>query len=856
MTSLRLLLLTSLRHIARHKVRTVLTLLGIVAGVSTFVFAPALAASIARSIQDAVTDLAGHADIEIRNNDDRLPPRTLSIARRVADVEVAAPLVQTVGVLPDRSEPLMIFGIDPQIDQAIHVYQLVEGRWPTRSGEALFSAAYARERDLHLNQRVTLIAPGQADNFKIVGLLAATGVGRLNGSDVVVLPYKDAQQLRGDDTLNVVAITLRAEADRDVAMSHLRAALPASAKIEFPQARQGSLDDIQMVLNFIIGFSSLMILSVGASLVFNTMAVAAAQRRVEIGILRSLGVTQRSVRVMFLLESGVLGLIGALAGIAAGYVLVQTAGPGLDLSQVLKGISTAQVTPEVPSWLPVVALCVGVGLPLLAGYLPARSAAHVDPVEALSGTRPEVGFMRANKRRVLLAVVLIASSVIGLFTLMTIDQSQLPSVLRLPLLVTAQLLALPGVLLLLPSLIVGAGRVVPPIMQRLCGVAGLLASETLTKRPKRITGTAMVLLVCVWAAVVTSSTNFGYRAFVDEWNASENIWDLMVSGASSSPFKPALSLSTSVIERITRRPEVFAVVAERHTTVKTVEGDYDLRAIDIANFRSQGARFLWDKGDEATAYTRLADPDRPAVLVSGFAALTQNLEPGDFITLDTPRSPQRFEIIGTILGAIQPAQAGEASLVMDRAVYRRLWQDNRVDRLSIKLQPDRDAAAVRRDFQTDYAGRGLVVISPAELAAAFSGAIDNMVIVSQVMSALLLVTLMLGIANTLVIDVLDRRREMGMLRALGLLGKQVASIFILEIILLIAIVSVLAIPLGIYHIFANTLAMAELFAIRFSLSPPEVIALLLVVLLAAIVASYVPARQASKVDVLEALHYE
>jgi len=242
--------------------------------------------------------------------------------------------------------------------------------------------------------------------------------------------------------------------------------------------------------------------------------------------------------------------------------------------------------------------------------------------------------------------------------------------------------------------------------------------------------------------------------------------------------------------------------------------------------------------------------------VSGFAALTRGLQVGDFLTLDTPRGAQRFEIVGTVLGAIQPAQAGEASLIMDRNVYRRLWGDNRIDRLAIKLQPDRDAAAVRRDLQADYADSGLVVISPAELAANFSRAIDNMVIVSQLMSSLLLVTLMLGIANTLVIDVLDRRREMGMLRALGLVGRQVASILVLEVIVLVVIVSVLAIPLGIYNTYANTLAMSRLFAVRFTLTPHEVIALLLVVLFAAILAAYVPARRAGKVDVLEALHYE
>jgi hypothetical protein len=83
-------------------------------------------------------------------------------------------------------------------------------------------------------------------------------------------------------------------------------------------------------------------------------------------------------------------------------------------------------------------------------------------------------------------------------------------------------------------------------------------------------------------------------------------------------------------------------------------------------------------------------------LLSSFAAFSRNVQPGDFLTLPTPRGLQQFEIAGIVLGAIDPAHAAEASLIIDRALYRRLWQDNRIDRLAIRLQPDRDAAAIRR----------------------------------------------------------------------------------------------------------------------------------------------------------------
>ncbi len=854
--TLTLFLLTSLRHSARHKLRTLLTLLGIVAGVATFIFAPTLAASIARSVQEAGEDLAGRADLEIRGPTEGFHPRALSIARTVPGVAVAAPLVQAVGVLPDRSEPLAVIGIDPKIDQAIRGYNLAQGRFLNRSGEVLLAQSYAGERGLHLNQRITVIAPTGSFDFKIVGLLAGSGVARLNNGDVLVMPYKDAQTLRGNINLATIALTLQPAQDPNIVMAQLRAALPASLSIDIAQAKRGAVNDIQIVLNFVMGFTSFMILSVGSTLVYNTMAVAVAQRRSEIGVLRALGVTQRRVRQMFVIEAGFFGLVGSLVGILCGYALVQSAGQSLNLSVMFKALPHGKITAEVPAWLPFVTLLAGVGLPMLAGYLPARSAACVDPIEALSNTRSEVVFARFSRRRSALGLALLLLSVIELGVYQALDQRQIPLAVMLPLIISAELIMLPGVILLLPDLIIALGRILPRLLQRGWGVTGLLAAENMTKRPKRMTATATVLLVCAWTAVVTSAMNFGYRAFTDEWNASANLWDLTVSGAGSSPFKPQISLPAPLSEKIARRADVAAVVAERITTAESPTGDFDLRALDVATFRAQGGRFIWDKGDEETAYLRLSDASHPAILVSGFAAVTRHLAPGDMVTLRTPRGPQRFEVAGTVLDTIEPVQAGESSIIMDRQVYRRLWQDDRIDRLSLKLKPDQDTAATRRDLQHDYAGSGLVVVSPAEITAAFTTAIDNMVVVSQILSLLLLGTLIVGIANTFVIDVLDRRREMGLLRALGMFGRQVALSLVLEVIVLVSLISLLAVPMGMYTNYGNTLLMSRMFAIRFTLAPHEVLISLGLVLIAALLAAYLPARHAAKVDVLEALHYE
>ena len=845
-----------LRHIGRHKLRTLLTLLSLAVGVATFIFAPTLVISITRSFSDAIVDLAGHAQIEIRGAHAGFRPRILTLTRQIDGIAIAAPLVQAAGVLPGRSEVVAIFGIDPAVDQAIRVYDLAQGRFLQRSGEALLSAAYTRERDFQIGERVTLLTAAGSRAFTLVGTLAATGVARLNNGDIAIVNYREAQELRANTDLDAIAITLQPDHDRETMLAQLRAALPDDVTIESTAARRATLEDIQGVLNFVIGFSSVLLLSLGATLVYNTLAMAVAQRRVEIGVLRALGVRRRTVRDLFLVEAALMGAGGALPGIALGYWLVQTAGQVIDLSALYSANLTSHIVAQVPAWLALAAFCAGVGTSMLAGYRPARSAARVDPLEALAPARAEVRFARFNRRRQLIGVLALFSSAILLILYTTAPHARGQMAATLPLILGAALMMIGGVLMALPGLIVLLGRALIAPLQRGFGISGFIAAQRLSQNSKRVSASASVLLIGAWAAVVVSSTNFGFRAFADEWEASENVWDVTITGPGSSPFRPALSLPTSLLEKVARRSDVAGVVAERIKTIETATGEIDVRALDLAAFRAQGARFLWNKGDEATAYARLIDPSRPAVLLSSFASFAANVLPGELITVETPRGPRSFEVVGTILGAIDPVGLGKASLIMDRDLYRRLWQDNRVDRLLIRLQPGAEVAAVRRDLQHAYTAGGFIINSPADLTAMFSRSISSMTVVSQVLSIMLLVTLTLGITNTLIIDVLDRRRELGVWRALGLRGRQVTASVVIEVAIVVMLISALAVPMGMFTNYANTLSMAELFAMRFVLSPGEVAVSLTLLCGAALSASYWPARQAGRVDVLTALHDE
>ena len=227
-------MLTGLRHIGRHKVRNVLTLLGVVAGVATFIFAPTLAASIAESLRAAIDDIAGKAQIEVRGPSEGFSARITAKARAAEGVALAAPLAQSGAVLPGESEPLAILGIDPKIDREVRAYTLSEGRFLDRPGSVLLTDRYAREKGISLGESIALIGPGSSVDLKVAGLLAESGVGRLNAGDIAVMRLADAQTLRGDDRIDSIAIRLQPGHDPDVVAEWLRRALPDTLEIDSP----------------------------------------------------------------------------------------------------------------------------------------------------------------------------------------------------------------------------------------------------------------------------------------------------------------------------------------------------------------------------------------------------------------------------------------------------------------------------------------------------------------------------------------------------------------------------------------------------------------------------------------------
>ena len=489
----------------------------------------------------------------------------------------------------------------------------------------------------------------------------------------------------------------------------------------------------------------------------------------------------------------------------------------------------------------------------LAGYLPGRAAARVDPVEAMAGVRADSGRMAFPVRQMIIAFVLFGG-------LLVMRMALLSGTLNVPPLIAAQF-GTNGVfisifigLLLLAPLLIALSRFLPPLLARMFGVTGMIAAGNLTRRPKRVLATTMLLMFGVAFSQFIASSNFGYTAYTDRWSRGENVGDLTVSGAGSNPFTPLIAIPDDVIAGIAARADVSGLIAESLATFEQAGTRYSVRAVDLAAFRAAGGAFIWNDGDEATAYDRLMDADRPALLLNtGFAAMGAGLKPGGLLTLETPTGETTFEIVGTALGGIS---VDAISMVLDRAVYARLWGDSEIDRLSVQLTPAADASAVRRDLLRAYATRGVVTFDSAEMIAAFGARLASIANVSSLLSSLFVVIIVAGLISTFTVFVLDRRREIGVLRALGMTRGQVARGMVLEALLMLLMAIIVGLPIA---LFANTmqqLSLQRVMGIYFDFAPSEIAATLLLTLILVIASVWLPAQAAARTDPLMAMRYE
>jgi putative ABC transport system permease protein len=577
-------------------------------------------------------------------------------------------------------------------------------------------------------------------------------------------------------------------------------------------------------------------------IIYNSFAIAVTQRRSEIGILRALGATRRQIRWLFLGESAVTGLIGSGFGLVFGILIARAIAASIG-SLITDVYGVAQRADELATspGLLALALAIGVATSVVAALIPARNAARVDPVKALQKGKYQVLSAGENRVRVALAAVLGAVSLVCLLS----GGSR-------AIFYTGYFLTIIVALLLSPLMSLALSRLIRPVLKLLRPVEGVLAADSLIQAPRRTSASVAALMLSLALVVAFGGmARASYDSIIDWMDTALNP-DLFVLPSENVVVR-TYRFPPSMSQELASVPGVARVQAVRDARVVFRRTPIMIVAVDVASV-AETARRRPIAGDADDMY-RLAAEGK-GLIVSDNLAQLQKLAFGEMLEIPAPGGVIRLPIVGIVLDYSDQ----QGAILMDRTVFARYWHDDTVNVFRVYLQQDAAVPVVKQRIVERFAGRRqLFVLTNGELRSYILRITDQWFGLTSVQIAVAVLVAILGIVNTLTVSIADRRRELGVLQAVGGLRGQVRRTVWIEALAIGTLGLVLGFVAGAVNLYyILQIVHHDIAGMRLNYVFPFGVMLALVptILASAFVAAIWPAESAVRGSLVEALEYE
>jgi putative ABC transport system permease protein len=638
-----------------------------------------------------------------------------------------------------------------------------------------------------------------------------------------------------------IDIALQEGVTLDQGAAKLRAAAGAGFQIEPPSSRGEQFEATSRIYSLASDITSIFALFIGMFIIYNTFAIAVTQRRSEIGILRALGATRQQIRTLFLAESAIAGLLGTLAGVLFGIAMARGMASYIGgLLEQVYGVAQHSGELTVDPRLIAAAVAMGVVTSLVAAVIPARAAAFVDPVKALQKGQYQSLSEGENRTRRRWAVGCAAASLVAL----AFSRNEV-------VFYAGFLLSVLTAVLLAPALALWLSRALRPLMAWMRPVEGALAADSLIQAPRRTSGTVAALMLSL--ALVISLGGLARSSYdsIAEWMRIALNPDLFISAGEiiterSFVFPASLGEGLRAIDGIAEVQLVRSVrVLVKNTPVMLV-------AADIGAIENR-AKLPPVEGDSSRMY-KLTAQGRGIMVSESFARL-HGAELGEVLDIPAPAGTLRLPVVGIV----RDFSDQQGSLLVARDLFIRYWNDDTVNIFRLYLKPGASESAVRQRILNTYGEQRLFVLTNRDLRNYVIRVTDQWFGLTYVQTAVAVLVAVLGIVNALTVSITDRRRELGVLRAVGGSRQQVRHTVWMEAAATGVIGLALGLALGAVQLYYSVeIARRDLAGIDVGYAYPFETALALapVILAAALLAALGPAESAARGSLVQALEYE
>ena len=845
---MRIQWLLASRYLKGRMQRSILTTLSIVLGVAILFGMNGLLPPVIESFRHSVYTSAGAVDVTISStSNSTFDQEVLGQVTETDGISYASGYLSKNVVLPASLggssgktagvSSITLTGVDVESVQSTHVYSLESGRFleTTDTYAVLVAQSLATSMNLKVGDELVLPSSKGVARLTLVGILNNTSP---DAATQVLTPLATAQEILNlPGQINTIDILLDSSADKAAVESALTQKLGDAFKVGAIQTGEELLTMLKLV-NGLMWFFGIAALAMAAFVIFNTFRTLVAERRRDLAMLRALGATKRTLMGMIIMESVLQGLIGTALGILLGglFAFGLVKAMGSLLGQYIH-ITIGSPSFSTTTWIGSILL--GVGFTVASAYFPARSTMNVTPMEAL---RPALGSPEQRKYRVRawIGLALCAAGVTGLL----LDGNTYMSF--------GLLLFLVGLILITPALVkpvaVGFSWFYSLLFKR----ESMLARENLIRQPGRaaITASAMMigLALCVALLGMITSIWSGFMGYFDKSLGSDYIMmpTSLVLGGGNLGADPALAQDVREVGGVS------AVATLRQATSQINGVSVQVIGIDPQIYpKVAGLEFT--EGDEAAAYPAMASGR--ALIVNGIFSSTYDIHPGDRVTLKTSLGDEEYDVVGVgmdyLNAKIATAFISQANLASD-------FNSTNDVLLLINHTPDANVAQVSDDLQllaNAYPAFTLFDITTFKQ--------SQMDLFSKAISAMYVLVIMMAIpgliamANTMSINVIERTREIGMLRAVGSTRPQVQRMILEESLLLSTLGTLTGIAVGLFLSDFTLKALSFTgFKLDFYFPTTGVVMAIVVGLSFGILAALAPARKAAHTVIVEALRYE
>jgi putative ABC transport system permease protein len=710
---------------------------------------------------------------------------------------------------------------------------ILEGRPPERSGEVAIDDTTAEKTGHQVGDDIALITTGDQARVpaEVVGIAQVGESGSLAGASLALFDTATAQDLflDGADAFTTVSVTVRDGVATDEVRERVADLLPEGVEaVTGAELDEESISAVEEALGFFTTFLlvfAAVALFVGVFLILNTFTILVAQRTQEMALFRAMGASRRQVTRSVLVEALVVGAAGSTLGLLL----------GLGVAQLLKavfasfGLEVAGTLVLLPRTI-VVAYVVGILVTMVAAYVPARRAAKVPPIAAMREDVVIPTTARHLHTGLGAGVLLLgaAAMIAGLFT--DVDNA-------LWLVGIGILGVFVGVALLAPIASTPILTVIAGWYPRAFGTVGRLARENARRNPRRTAATASALMIGMALvsaiSVIGASANASVdRALDDGMNA-----DFVIGNAVGQPFSPAVAQQAAGVAGV----DTVAVL--RGAPGSQNGNDTLVQAIDPASFME--AAELDIEGD--------SDLGPGDVLIGAETAEDQGLAVGDPVTVALPTAEVDLRVAGIyasspllwggpVVGLDTLAAAGLP--VVDSSVF-------------VVAEPGADTATIRAGLEEITAQLPTVTVKDqGEYAQQSRDQVNQLLTLIYALLGLAVIIAVLGIVNTLALSVMERTREVGLLRAVGLSRRQLRTTVRLESVAIAVLGAVLGIVLGLVFGVALQSAIADEGLEVLSVPGVSLVVFVALSAIVGVLAAVWPARRAARLDILRAITTE